>query len=218
MNRLQKYKQKCLKYEKRFRFTDPPTTCLYAGRFQPFHLGHYYTFLELCKTCGMGNCYIVTSNKTDGDKSPFNFEEKKFIIETLFPDLEGKVILESSPYRPRDERFQETIHIFGLGVKDENRFKIGKTKKGKDTWFQRKDECTSLSTDHAYITIIPQQTITIQVEEDIPISGTFIREKWKENTGDKGEFIQKYYKLEERKIKVTDENMVKLINIFYKIK
>jgi len=26
MNRLQKYKQKCLKYEKRFRFTDPPTT------------------------------------------------------------------------------------------------------------------------------------------------------------------------------------------------
>ena len=39
-------------------------TCLYAGRFQPFHLGHYKTFLELCKTC-LGNCYIVTSNKEE---------------------------------------------------------------------------------------------------------------------------------------------------------
>ena len=44
---------------------------VYAGRFQPFHKGHYLTYMHLVKTFGKNNVYIGTSNKTDNIKSPF---------------------------------------------------------------------------------------------------------------------------------------------------
>src|SRR5210317_1095544 len=53
---------------------------VYAGRFQPFHKGHYATYSHLVKKFGKNNVYIGTSNKTDNNKSPFNFKEKVMII------------------------------------------------------------------------------------------------------------------------------------------
>ena len=225
LKRLQKKKTKSMKRYFKFMnalpFSHPQhKICLYAGRFQPFHLGHYKTFLELCKTC-LGNCYIVTSDKEETGTSPFNFEDKKFIIETLFPDLKGKVIQERVPYVPRDELFDNTIRIFALGEKDSERFKIGLTKAGKPTYFQHMTPTLSqdhiLSQDHAYIQIIPPQTIIVDGKE-INISGTYFREKWIEIGDDKDkqtDFIKKYYQLSDDSI--SEDDMDKLINIFNKI-
>jgi len=37
---------------------------VYAGRFQPFHKGHYVTYQKLVSKFGAGNVYIGTSNDT----------------------------------------------------------------------------------------------------------------------------------------------------------
>ena len=50
---------------------------VYSGRFQPFHKGHYATYDHLVKKFGKDNVYVGTSNKTDNQKSPFDFKEKK---------------------------------------------------------------------------------------------------------------------------------------------
>jgi cytidyltransferase-like protein len=53
---------------------------VYSGRFQPFHKGHFATYQNLIKKFGKDNVYIATSNKTDNQKSPFDFREKKTIM------------------------------------------------------------------------------------------------------------------------------------------
>ena len=53
------------------------TIVVYSGRFQPFHKGHFATYENLIKKFGKDSVYIATSNKTDNQKSPFNFKEKK---------------------------------------------------------------------------------------------------------------------------------------------
>ena len=57
---------------------------VYSGRFQPFHKGHYATYQHLVKKFGKDNVYIGTSDKTDNQKSPFNFKEKKTIMTKMF--------------------------------------------------------------------------------------------------------------------------------------
>jgi len=49
------------------------TVVVYSGRFQPFHSGHYISYLKLARKFGKDNVYIGTSNDTSGPKSPFNF-------------------------------------------------------------------------------------------------------------------------------------------------
>ena len=60
---------------------------VYSGRFQPFHKGHYATYMNLVNHFGSSNVYIGTSNKTDNIKSPFNFNEKKTIMMKIQPHL-----------------------------------------------------------------------------------------------------------------------------------
>ena len=53
---------------------------VYAGRFQPFHKGHFATYKHLVSKFGKDNVFIGTSDKTDKLKSPFNFKEKKEVM------------------------------------------------------------------------------------------------------------------------------------------
>ena len=53
---------------------------IYAGRFQPFHLGHQAVFAQLQGKYGRDRVWIATSNKTDGLKSPFNFSDKQQLM------------------------------------------------------------------------------------------------------------------------------------------
>jgi len=45
------------------------TVVVYAGRFQPFHNGHYAAYTRLVSKFGRDNVYIGTSDDTSGPKS-----------------------------------------------------------------------------------------------------------------------------------------------------
>ena len=76
------------------------TVVVYAGRFQPFHKGHYDAYKRLVNKFGSGNVYIGTSNDTSGAKSPFNFNEKKKIATTMFGIPSNHFIEIKNPYKP----------------------------------------------------------------------------------------------------------------------
>jgi hypothetical protein len=98
---------------------------VYAGRFQPFHKGHYATYSHLVKKFGKNNVYIGTSNKTDNQKSPFNFKEKKEIMTTMFGVPSNKIVEVKNPYQPTEvmSKFDKdtTAFITVVGKKDASR-------------------------------------------------------------------------------------------------
>jgi len=98
---------------------------VYAGRFQPFHKGHYATYSHLVKKFGKNNVYIGTSNKTDNNKSPFNFKEKVMIITKMFGIPKNKIVQVKNPYVPTEvlTKFDKdtTAFITVVGKKDASR-------------------------------------------------------------------------------------------------
>lgn len=98
---------------------------VYAGRFQPFHAGHYGNYMHLVKKFGKDNVYIGTSNITDNKKSPFNFKEKKAIMTRIFGVPSDKIVQISNPYAPLEilNKFDEatTAFVTAVGEKDSGR-------------------------------------------------------------------------------------------------
>jgi len=98
---------------------------VYAGRFQPFHKGHFATYQHLVKKFGKDNVYIGTSDKTDNVKSPFNFNEKKVIMTGMFGIPVNKIVQIKNPYAPVEilKKFDEktTGFITVVGGKDAQR-------------------------------------------------------------------------------------------------
>ena len=98
---------------------------VYAGRFQPFHKGHYATYSHLVKKFGKANVFIGTSNKTDNKKSPFNFKEKVMIMTTMFGIPKNRIVEVKNPYVPTEvlKKFDKdnTAFITVVGKKDASR-------------------------------------------------------------------------------------------------
>jgi len=101
------------------------TVVVYAGRFQPFHKGHYAAYSKLVSKFGKDNVYIGTSNDTSGTKSPFNFDEKKEIATTMFGIPNNRFIQIRNPYKPveilKGFNGQTTQYIAAVGEKDATR-------------------------------------------------------------------------------------------------
>jgi len=101
------------------------TIVVYSGRFQPFHKGHYATYQKLCSKFGANNVYIGTSNDTSSAKSPFNFNEKKKIVTTMFGVPASHFLQVSNPYAPKEilSKFDEktTQYVAAVGEKDADR-------------------------------------------------------------------------------------------------
>lgn len=138
---------------------------VYAGRFQPFHKGHYATYSHLVKKFGKDNVYIGTSNKTDNQKSPFNFKEKKQVMMTMFGIPSNKIVEVKNPYVPTEvlKKFNEdtTAFITVVGKKDASRL-------GGKFFTPYKDNLEFEGyKDKGYVYIAPQQSN--------PISGTDVR-------------------------------------------
>jgi hypothetical protein len=138
---------------------------VYSGRFQPFHKGHYATYLHLVKKFGKDNVYIATSDKTDTQKSPFNFKEKVMVITTMFGVPKNKIVQVKNPYRPTEiiGKFNEdtTAFITVVGEKDASRL-------GGKYFTPYKDNLELEGyRDKGYVYIAPSQSN--------PISGTEVR-------------------------------------------
>ena len=98
---------------------------VYAGRFQPFHKGHYATYEHLVKKFGKQNVFIGTSNQQGGPKSPFNFKEKREIMMKMFNIPSSQIVQVKNPYQPKEvlDKFDSktTAFITVVGEKDEAR-------------------------------------------------------------------------------------------------
>jgi cytidyltransferase-like protein len=147
---------------------------VYPGRFQPFHRGHKEVYDYLCRIYGNENVWIVTSDKVEPPRSPFNFEEKLEMMKLTGVDP-SRVIRSSQPYRAEEliKNFdpQTTRAIFAVSTKDmtENpRFKFGVKRDGTPTYYQpisnkNLNKLTSLD-KHGYIEVVPTFKFKIQGE------------------------------------------------------
>ena len=143
---------------------------VYPGRFQPFHLGHAQVYNKLKNEFPEAAVFVATSDKTDNEKSPFNFEEKQQLILSsgIDPTMVVKV---NNPYVANEliQKYSKdnTILIFAVGEKDmigpDARFKFGVKKDGSPSYFQKfvsLEKCEPLS-KHGYIMAAP--TVTFEV-------------------------------------------------------
>jgi hypothetical protein len=171
------------------------TIVVYSGRFQPFHKGHFATYENLIKKFGKDSVYIATSNKTDNQKSPFNFKEKKLIMQKMFGIPSNKIVEVRNPYAPMEVLAsypeETTGFITVVGEKDEMRLsgKYFTPYKGKVEMGYK---------DKGYVYASPAQPN--------PISGTEVRNWLK--AGDeqsRKDFLKAYPKF--------DENIFKLITL-----
>jgi hypothetical protein len=99
---------------------------IYPGRFQPMLPHHAEVYSKLQAQFPGAEVYVATSNKVEGSKSPFSFEEKKEIITQMHGIPEDNIILAANPYlidsymKEFDQK--NTMVIFAVGGKDEDRF------------------------------------------------------------------------------------------------
>ena len=184
------------------------TIAIYPGRFQPFGKHHAKAFEWLQKQFGNENTYIVTSNKIDIKKSPFNFNEKKAIME-LYGIDPSHIIEVKNPYSPAELYGQidpeTTSVVFMVGEKDmgeDPRFKIGVKKDGSPSFFQNykgnENNLEPLS-KHGYLITAPHSSLKVSGYGEM--SGTEIRRALGDETKTREEkkklFISifgKYYK------------------------
>jgi len=97
-----------------------------TSRFKPMHPHHAEVYTRLQAQFPGSEVYIATSNKVEGSKSPFNFDEKSQIMNTMHGIPEDRIILAANPYlidsymKEFDQK--NTMVIFAVGGKDEDRF------------------------------------------------------------------------------------------------
>jgi uncharacterized protein YqgQ len=176
------------------------TIVVYSGRFQPFHKGHFATYQNLINKFGKDSVYIATSNKTDNQKSPFNFREKKMIMQKMFGIPSNKIVEVRNPYAPMEvlANYPEetTGFISVVGEKDEMRLS------GK-YFTPYKGEVEMGYRDKGYVYASPSQSN--------PISGTEVRNWLK--AGDeqsKKDFLKAYPKFDESIFKLITLKLSKL--------
>lgn len=151
---------------------DKTIIAIYPGRFQPMGLHHKAAYDWLAKQFGEKNTYIVTSDKTDPQKSPFNFAEKKKIINKHGVKNLVKVV---NPYNPQEllKKFdpEKTVVIYMIGEKDAGRLKSYKRlmKYNKTTQMPYKD----INNPYAYYVYAPH--VSYNIPSFGEMSGTNIR-------------------------------------------
>jgi len=160
---------------------------VYSGRFQPFHKGHFATYKQLVSKFGKNDVYIATSNKTDSQKSPFDFREKKTIMTKMFGIPSNKIVQVKNPYQPTEivssYDAAKTGLIVVVGEKDEQRL-------GGNYFTPYKGKVEMGYLDKGYVYASPSQSN--------PISGTDVR-NWLGNGTDeekKEGFLKAYPKFD----------------------
>jgi hypothetical protein len=145
-----------------FESNDKQVLVIYPGRFQPLHSGHQAVFQQLQEEFG-DNVYIATSDKTDGERSPFDYNDKTVMARAANIPLD-KVVQVKSPYSPSEitKMFDPntTVLIFVVGGKDmdlDPRFKFDDKKDGTKSYLQKfkDDEVAEPMSKHGYIMSAP---------------------------------------------------------------
>ena len=175
---------------------------VYSGRFQPFHKGHYATYMNLVEHFGKANVYIASSNKTDNIKSPFTFKEKKTIMMKMFGIASNKIVQIKNPYAPSEiiDKFPEdtTALISVVGEKDRYRLK------GKYYEPYHPDKVQQGYKEKGYVYVAPAQSNAI--------SGTDVRNWLAKGTEGqrKSGFKKAYGKFDPKIFKLVSSRLFKV--------
>lgn len=162
---------------------------LYPGRFQPFSM-HHYNVYKWAKN-KFGTCTILTSNKTDSEKSPLSYTEKHDVITKLF-GINGNNIkqLVGSSYKFHETlpNMDKTVVIYIVGEKDLDRIKITPT-----SYFQKYDDGMDVNDmytcdKHGYLVIAP--LVNINVPGYGQLSGTTTRKILSDTSKTTSEILQ----------------------------
>jgi hypothetical protein len=145
----------------------------YPGRFQPFGKHHAATFLWIKDKFGDDNSFIITSDKVSKPDSPFNFMEKKAIIDVYgFGDNTFKV---KNPYKAEEivSKYdpEKVAVVFAIGKKDADRLSHGKYFEELPKDYKLED--LEPSTKKGYFIVTPH--ISLKVPGQGEMSGTAIR-------------------------------------------
>lgn len=142
---------------------------IYPGRFQPPHKGHAKVYEYLCQKFGTDNVYVVTSDKVEMPKSPFNFAEKAKMWALTGVNTD-RVLMDPQPYRAQGVVSQwdatNTILLFAVSEKDmaeDPRFSFKPKKDGSPSYFQQftnLKQCETLD-KHAYMMTVPTFDFTV---------------------------------------------------------
>lgn len=63
-------------------------TGVYLGRFSPFHKGHQETLRRVIERHGINHVLVlIGSTNTRNSRTPYTFEQRKTMIQNLFPDV-----------------------------------------------------------------------------------------------------------------------------------
>jgi hypothetical protein len=155
---------------------------VYPGRFQPMGIHHKDAYMWLKKQFGDKNTYIVTSNKTDPQQSPFSFQEKKRIM--LKHGIPNSQIIEvTNPYSPLQffEKAKldpkKTTIVYMIGEKDKGRLRGFKRLMtfNKTTYIPAKD----LEEPYTYYVYAPH--VSYNIPSFGEMSGTNIRKALGDN-------------------------------------
>lgn len=102
---------------------------IYAGRFQPFHMGHYQAYKSLVSIFGHEDVYIATSNVTNLTNSPLTFKDKKEFITQMFDVPSSQVVQVKNPYAPTEilSKYDSnsSIYVAAVSQKDADRLTHG---------------------------------------------------------------------------------------------
>lgn len=186
---------------------------VYAGRFQPFHKGHYATYQNLVNEFGKNNVYIGTSDVTDNIKSPFNFKEKKMIMMKMFGIPSDKIVQIKNPYAPTEiiGKFPEATTAFITVVGEKDRYRL----KGKYFEPYHPDKVQQGYKEKGYVYVSPAQPNAI--------SGTDVRNWLSKGSEDQrksgfkkayGKFDPKIFKLISDKLYKIESKMERFFNSF----
>lgn len=125
-----------------FENTGKQVLVVYPGRFQPVHRGHSAVFNKLQEEFG-SNVFMATSDKTEPNKSPFNFYDKSLMARAAgIPS--DKFVQVKNPYSPTEITKlydpNNTVLILVVGAKDmvdDPRFKFANKKDGSPSYLQK---------------------------------------------------------------------------------
>jgi hypothetical protein len=178
---------------------------VYAGRFQPFHKGHYATYQNLVKEFGKDNVYIGTSDKTDNIKSPFKFKEKKEIMMKMFGISSNKIVQIKNPYAPAEivSKFDKSTTAFITVVGEKDRYRL----KGKYFQPYHPDKIEKGYEEVGYVYVAPAQSN--------PISGTDVRNWLSKGSEEerKDGFKKAYGKFDPKIFKLVSDRLYKIESV-----
>lgn len=176
------------------------TIVIYPGRFQPPHIGHAKTYQMLAKKYGAGNTYVATSNKTEGDKSPFDFAEKQQLLAAAGVPAD-KIVQVVNTYAAKEitDQFDlsKTRVFYAVGAKDmaeDPRFKNFVKKDGTPAYLQKLEGAKNIETadKHAYLIVAP--TVEFTVNGKPFTSASEFRQAFKNaNPAEQAELAQQLY-------------------------